>query len=133
MPQGVEETRERRRTSGSPRIGDDLDGYTINFVDHPREPRPRADARDAAGRQLLVPALGLRAEGPDDRPYADHEEVYEAGDAFYMPPGHTPAAEAGTEFVMFSPADEFAADRRRDHGGDDSDELTPRVERRFAR
>jgi hypothetical protein len=26
-----------------------------------------------------------------------------------MPPGHVPAAEAGTEFVMFSPADEMAA------------------------
>ena len=26
-----------------------------------------------------------------------------------MPPGHTPAAEAGTEFVNFSPADELAA------------------------
>jgi len=41
--------------------------------------------------------------------YADRQEVYEAGDAFYMTPGHTPAAEAGTEFVMFSPTDLFAA------------------------
>jgi ribosomal protein L16 Arg81 hydroxylase len=40
--------------------------------------------------------------------YPDHQEVYEPGDAFYMPPGHTPAAESGTEFVMFSPADELA-------------------------
>jgi len=28
--------------------------------------------------------------------YGDHEEVFEAGDAFYMPPGHAPEAEAGT-------------------------------------
>jgi len=40
--------------------------------------------------------------------YGDREEVYETGDAFYMPPGHTPAADAGTEFVMFSPADLLA-------------------------
>jgi hypothetical protein len=40
--------------------------------------------------------------------YPDHKEVIEAGDAFYMPPGHTPAAEAGTEFIMFSPADLLA-------------------------
>jgi hypothetical protein len=35
--------------------------------------------------------------------YADHEEVCEAGDAFYMAPGHAPAAEAGSEFIQFSP------------------------------
>ena len=40
---------------------------------------------------------------------SDHEEVIEAGDAFYMSPGHAPEAEAGTEFVQFSPADQLAA------------------------
>ena len=40
--------------------------------------------------------------------YADHDEIIEPGDAFYMPPGHVPAAEAGSEFVMFSPKDELA-------------------------
>jgi GGDEF domain-containing protein len=37
------------------------------------------------------------------------EEALEPGDAFYLPPGHVPAAAAGTEFVMFSPQDELAA------------------------
>jgi quercetin dioxygenase-like cupin family protein len=41
--------------------------------------------------------------------YGDREEVLEAGDAFYMPPGHVPAAVAGTELVMFSPQDDLAA------------------------
>jgi quercetin dioxygenase-like cupin family protein len=40
--------------------------------------------------------------------YADREETYEAGDAFYMPPGHVPAAEAGTEFIQFSPTEQLA-------------------------
>ena len=40
--------------------------------------------------------------------FADHEEVYEAGDAFYLPPGHIPVAEAGTEYVQFSPSEELA-------------------------
>jgi hypothetical protein len=35
-------------------------------------------------------------------------EVFGAGDAFYMTPGHSPAALAGTEFVMFSPKDQLA-------------------------
>ena len=39
--------------------------------------------------------------------YGDRVEVFESGDAFYMPPGHAPAAEAGTEFVMFSPSEEL--------------------------
>jgi DNA-binding CsgD family transcriptional regulator len=40
--------------------------------------------------------------------YADHEETYRAGDAFYMTPGHVPAATTGTEFVQFSPRDQLA-------------------------
>ena len=39
--------------------------------------------------------------------YADHEEVYEAGDAYYAPPGHIPVVEAGTEGVEFSTAAEY--------------------------
>jgi hypothetical protein len=35
-------------------------------------------------------------------------ETYHAGDAFYMTPGHVPAAEAGTEFVQFSPKEQLA-------------------------
>ena len=36
------------------------------------------------------------------------EETIEAGEAFYLPAGHIPAAEAGTEFVQFSPATDLA-------------------------
>jgi hypothetical protein len=39
--------------------------------------------------------------------YADREEVFEAGDAYYAPPGHTPTLHAGTELVEFSPTDEL--------------------------
>jgi hypothetical protein len=37
--------------------------------------------------------------------YADREEVYEAGDAYYAPAGHTPVCFAGTELIEFSPTD----------------------------
>jgi glyoxylate utilization-related uncharacterized protein len=37
------------------------------------------------------------------------EQVYRAGDHFYIPPtGHTPAATADSQYVMFSPTDELA-------------------------
>lgn len=39
--------------------------------------------------------------------FADHEEVIEAGDAFYLPPGHIPIAEAGTEYIQFSPSEQL--------------------------
>lgn len=39
--------------------------------------------------------------------YGDREEVIEAGDTFYMEPGHTAIIEAGTEFVEFSPKEEL--------------------------
>ena len=40
--------------------------------------------------------------------YADREEVFETGDAFYTPPGHIPVKhEPGTELVLFSPAAEL--------------------------
>jgi hypothetical protein len=39
--------------------------------------------------------------------YADHEEVYDAGDAYYAPPGHVPVVTAGTETVEFSPAEAY--------------------------
>jgi hypothetical protein len=41
--------------------------------------------------------------------FADHDETFEAGDAFYVPAGHAPLAEAGTEVVMFSPTEEMRA------------------------
>ena len=35
--------------------------------------------------------------------FADREETYEAGDAYYVAPGHTPIHYAGAEIVEFSP------------------------------
>ena len=51
-----------------------------------------------------MPALGYLVKGRLTIRYGDHEEVIEAGDAFYLPPGDTPEAEEGTEIVQFSPA-----------------------------
>ena len=39
--------------------------------------------------------------------FADHEEVYNAGDVFYIAPGHRPVIAANTEFVEFSPAEPY--------------------------
>jgi hypothetical protein len=39
--------------------------------------------------------------------YSDHEEVIEAGDVYYMPPGHLPLFEEDTEVIEFSPKGEY--------------------------
>ena len=35
--------------------------------------------------------------------YADHEEQFRAGDAYYIRPGHLPKTTAGSEIVEFTP------------------------------
>lgn len=39
--------------------------------------------------------------------FPDHDETIEAGDAFYVPAGHSLIADAGTEMVFFSPTTDW--------------------------
>lgn len=39
--------------------------------------------------------------------FADHEEVYSAGELYYAAPGHTTFLEAGCEYIEFSPTEEY--------------------------
>ena len=39
--------------------------------------------------------------------YVDHDEAVHAGELYYMAPGHTMAADAGTVLIEFSPKEEF--------------------------
>ena len=87
----------------------DVDGTTVNFV-AVHETMDLAPMLAALpGGHCSCPHWGYLFAGRMTVRYADHEEVYEAGDAFTMPPGHVPVAEAGTEFVQFSPTDQLAA------------------------
>jgi AraC-like ligand binding domain len=85
----------------------DLGGYTVNFVsirqDHDLAPM----LSGLPGGRCQCPHWGYVLKGRVTVRYADHEEVCEAGDAFYMPPGHAPAAEAGTEIIQISPSDQL--------------------------
>jgi len=86
-----------------------LDGYTVNFVTiHESHDLAPMLAVLPSGR-CECPHWGVVNSGRLTVTYADRVETIEAGEAFYMSPGHTPAADAGTEFVIFSPAEELAA------------------------
>jgi len=87
----------------------DVDGYTINFVTIKETHSLAPMLATLPGGHCSCPHWGYLLSGRMTVHYGDHDDVLEAGDAFYLPPGHVPDAIAGTEFVMFSPADELAA------------------------
>lgn len=86
----------------------DLDDTTVNFVtirqDHSLAPL----LRGLPGDSCQCPHWGYLLAGKLTVSYADHEETYQAGDAFYMTPGHIPAAQAGTQLIQFSPRAQLA-------------------------
>jgi hypothetical protein len=86
----------------------ELEDYTVNFTTIRQDNDLAPMLASLPGGMCQCPHWGVITKGKVTFRYADHEEVFTAGDAFYTPPGHTPAAAAGTEFVMFSPTDLLA-------------------------
>jgi hypothetical protein len=87
---------------------DDIDGYTVNFVTIRQSHDLAPMLASLPGGKCSCPHWGYVLKGRLTIRYADHEEIVESGEAFYMSPGHAPAAEAGTELVQFSPAEQLA-------------------------
>jgi hypothetical protein len=52
-----------------------------------------------------LPRWGYVLQGQVGFRFADREETYEAGDAYYVEPGHTPVHYAGAEIDEFSPTE----------------------------
>ena len=88
-------------------IGGPLDDYTVDFVTIRQEHSLAALLQGLPGDSCPCPHWGYIFAGRITVTYPDRVEVYQAGDAFLMSPGHVPAAEAGTEFVQFSPTDQL--------------------------
>ncbi len=84
---------------------EDVHGYTINFVRFDADIDGTPLLKGLPGDQCHCPHWGYVFKGTFGFRFADREERYEAGDAFYAPPGHIPFNDAGTEILMFSPAD----------------------------
>ena len=53
------------------------------------------------------PHWGYVLKGKVTYHQADRSETFEAGEAYFAPPGHTPELHAGTELVEFSPTAEL--------------------------
>jgi hypothetical protein len=87
---------------------DDIAGYTVSFVEFREDIDATPMLKGLPDDRCQCPHWGYVVKGSFTFRYADREEVFEAGDAFYTPPGHIPVKhQPGTEVVMFSPAEEL--------------------------
>ena len=83
----------------------EFEGYTVNFATFRQEMDGTPMLKGLPDDRCQCPHWGYVFKGKLTMRFADHEEIYEAGDAFYAPPGHVPVHEAGTEYLQFSPSE----------------------------
>ena len=86
----------------------ELDGYTVGFETFKVDADPTEFFKGLPDDRCQCPHWGYVLTGTLVQRYADHDETYEAGDAFYSPPGHLPLVTAGTQVIEFSPTEELA-------------------------
>lgn len=84
-----------------------LDDITVNIVSIRETHSLREALAGLPNGQCQCPHWGYVLSGTMTVDYGDREETYGPGDAFYMTPGHVPTADAGSEFVLFSPKEEL--------------------------
>lgn len=80
-------------------------GYSVCFESHTADADLAALFRGLPDDRAQLPRWGYVIKGKVGFRFTDREETYEAGDAYYVPPGHTPVHYTGAEIVEFSPTD----------------------------
>jgi cupin domain len=80
-------------------------GYSVCFESHTADADLGHLFRGLPDDRCQIPRWGYVIKGKVAFWLVDREETYEAGDAYYVPPGHTPIHYAGAEIVEFSPTD----------------------------
>ena len=86
---------------------DELGEYTVGFEQFHADADATQLFRGLPDDRCQSPHWGYVVSGRVTFRFADRDEVYEAGDAYYAPPGHIPVVEAGSELVEFSPKDAY--------------------------
>ena len=82
--------------------------YTINFTSFHQDIDATPLMKGLEDDRCQCPHWGYVIKGRVTFRYADREEVFEEGDAFYTPAGHIPVKhEPGSEIVLFSPTEEL--------------------------
>ena len=82
-------------------------GYTVAFERYSADADLTPFFAGLPDDRCQAPHWGYVISGKVTFKFADREETFETGDAYYAPPGHTPVLFEGTEIVEFSPSDEL--------------------------
>ncbi|MGZ4619192.1 MAG: cupin domain-containing protein [Frankiaceae bacterium] len=85
----------------------ELDGYTVVFESYSADVDPAPFFRGLPEDRCQCPHWGMVVSGRIVFRYPDHDEVFEAGDAYYGRPGHLPLVFAGSEVIEFSPTQQL--------------------------
>ena len=87
---------------------EDFDGgYSVCFESHSADQDLASLFRGLPDDQCPFVRLGYVVSGKTTFRFDGREETYEAGEAYCVPPGHTPVHHAGAEIVEFSPTAEL--------------------------
>ena len=87
---------------------EDIQGTAIQFLTTHQDLDATPLMKGLPDDRCSAPHWGYVFKGRLTFDCGDHEEVFEAGDAFYIGPGHIPtSSEPGTEYLQFSPVDEL--------------------------
>jgi len=87
----------------------ELDHYTVGFESFPQDVDPAPFFVGLPDDRCQCPHWGFVTSGQVTFRFADHDETYVEGDAYYAPPGHLPVLAAGTSIVEFSPTADLEA------------------------
>ncbi len=87
---------------------EEVDGHAVEFVTFKQDIDSTPLLKGLPNDQCHCPHWGYVLKGRVTFTVDGREEVLEPGDAFYVPAGHLQRAEAGTEYLQFSPAKEMA-------------------------
>jgi hypothetical protein len=85
----------------------ELDGYTVSFETFKKDFDPAPLFTGLPDERCQCPHWGVVVSGRIVFRYADHDETFRAGDAYYGAPGHLPLVFAGSEVVEFSPTEQL--------------------------
>jgi hypothetical protein len=80
-------------------------GYTVCFESHGTDADLAPLLRGLPDDRCDFPRWGYVVEGTVQFRFPDRVERYQAGDAYFVPPGHVPVHRAGSEIVEFSPTE----------------------------
>lgn len=87
---------------------DVVGGYEFSFLDFREQGDLEGLLKGLPDDRCICPHWGYVTAGSVTFTWADRVEVFEAGDAFYVEPGHTPVIAAGSELLFISPEKESA-------------------------